>query len=108
MSKVEKKIAIRKAPTEKANTHNEGYTSIGADDNMYIVNIDGIMYIVEADEKGIKWLQKVNPDKVKPEKPNAKREPTVYNIFVCEQMAKMRAENETLSPLEHMKIIDTM
>lgn len=36
----EKKIAIRKAPAEKANTYEEGFIAIGSDNNKYIVTVD--------------------------------------------------------------------
>lgn len=48
----EKKIAIRKAPIDKANTYDEGYISKGSDD---------MMYVVKSDKKGIKRWQKMKP-----------------------------------------------
>lgn len=49
----EKKIAIRKAPSEKANNYDEGFIAMGNDNNKYIVSVD---------KKSIKrWMKMKNP-----------------------------------------------
>jgi hypothetical protein len=61
----EKKIAVRKAPTEKANTYEEGFATIGS---------DGIEFVVKADKNGIKRWMKVKKDNAEPKHTSSKKE----------------------------------
>jgi hypothetical protein len=65
----EKKIAVRKAPTEKANTYEEGFTTIGS---------DGVEFVVKIDKNGIKRWMKVKKENAEPKRASSKKEQETF------------------------------
>lgn len=85
----EKKIAIRKAPVEKAGTYDEGYVAKGTDD---------IDYVVVADKKGIKRWMKVKKENVASEEP-----PTTEEKPKRIYKKKAKEEEQPQPPVEEEK-----
>jgi len=88
----EKKIAIRKAPSQKANTYDEGFIAMGNDNNKYIVSVD---------KKSIKrWMKMKNVVEVffeAPQQPEIEIKPKrAYNKKVVKQYAEMGTQTDDI------------